>query len=281
MAPTHYDVLGVSQDASLDDIKAAHRKLSLILHPDKQKKSASNNQRRRTEANKAKQSQHPSGSLHAIDDDSDDNDASVREGTYLNNMPEKLEQLALGDNSVQSSEASDANMKGAELTTSAREAATDDNIEPSKLTKPTEKKLEYTFRQIHSAFEALRDPTTRAAYDDELSRKSEKSASKVDKAVPVKLSEMEEILFEEVEGYDEGTGGNEDCNGGDDVNEDGCEVAYCYQCRCGDEIQVRQEDIATEQGHRENENIFECPSCCLCIRIEVDVLPDKQFGNNA
>ena len=199
----------------------------------------------------------------------------------MNNMPEKLEQLALGDNSVQSSEASDANMKGAELTTSAREAATDDNIEPSKLTKPTEKKLEYTFRQIHSAFEALRDPTTRAAYDDELSRKSEKSASKVDKAVPVKLSEMEEILFEEVEGYDEGTGGNEDCNGGDDVDEDGCEVAYCYQCRCGDEIQVRQEDIATEQGHRENENIFECPSCCLCIRIKIDVLPEKQFGNNA
>ena len=281
MVPTHYEVLGVSKDASLDDIKAAHRKLSLLLHPDKQKKSTSNNQRRRTEANKANQSQHPSGSLYDIDDDSDENDAPVREGTHMNDMPEKLEQLALGDYAGQSSEADDANMKGAEQKTSASEAATDDNIEPSKSMKPTEKNLEYTFRQIHSAFETLRDPTTRAAYDDELARKSEKYASKVDKAVLVKLSEMEEILFEEEEGHVDGTGEDYEYNEGDDVDEDGSEVAYCYQCRCGDEIQVPREDIVTERVNKESASVFECPTCCLCIRLEVDVPPDEQFGNNA
>lgn len=278
MVPTHYEVLGVSKDASLDDIKAAHRKLSLLLHPDKQKKSTPNNQRRRSEANKANQRQHPSGALHDIDDDSDENDAPVREGSHMNDMSEKLEQLALGDNAGQSSEADDANMKGAEQTTSASEASTDDNIEPSKSMQPTEKKLEYSFRQMHSAFETLRDPTTRAAYDDELARKSEKRTSKVDKAVLVKLSEMEDILFEKEEGHVDGSGEDYEYN---DVDEDGCEVAYCYQCRCGDEIQVPREDIVTERVNKGSASVFECPSCCLCIRLEVDVPPDEYFGDNA
>tara|TARA_B100001142_G_scaffold287165_1_gene302580 strand:- start:692 stop:976 length:285 start_codon:yes stop_codon:yes gene_type:complete len=32
---SHYDILGVARDASLDDLKRAYRKLALVLHPDK------------------------------------------------------------------------------------------------------------------------------------------------------------------------------------------------------------------------------------------------------
>ncbi len=35
MADTHYDILGVTQEASEGDIKKAYRKKSLKYHPDK------------------------------------------------------------------------------------------------------------------------------------------------------------------------------------------------------------------------------------------------------
>ena len=275
MAATHYEILGVSQDASLDEIKAAHRKLSLLLHPDKQNKSTQKNKsaESRAKAVKASQSQQQTGSLHDIDDDNDGENTSVSEDNHLNDVPEKLEQLSLGENTVQSSEGDDAIVKGTGQT--KNEATNDGNIESSTVAIDPSENKRYTFRQIHSAFEALRDPTKRAAYDEELARKSEKRASKVDKAVPVKLSEMEEILYEEEGGYDDGTGGDDDYKRNDGVDEDNCEVAYCYQCRCGDEIQVPQDEIATEPDGKGSDNVFECLSCCLCIRVEVDMPLDE------
>ena len=277
MAATHYEILGVSQDASLDEIKAAHRKLSLLLHPDKQK-STQKNQSAACSVETGNCPTQQTGSLHDIDDDEDNNGASISEETYFNDVPENFEQLSLGDNSVQSSEADDAIVRGTRQTKSANEkadAANDADTKSSTALDNTENKSVYTFRQIHSAFEALRDPTKRAAYDEELARKSEKRASKVDKAVPVKLSEMEEILYEEEGGYDDGTGGDDDYKRNDGVDEDNCEVAYCYQCRCGDEIQVPQDEIATEPDGKGSDNVFECLSCCLCIRVEVDMPLDE------
>lgn len=267
MAATHYDVLGVSPHASLDEIKAAHRKLSLLLHPDKQKKSVQTSRGSSIEWEEPKR-----GSLHDIDDDDDETDTN---GVDRNDdgVNEQLNNLSLGERTVKSStkEPNDEE-KPSNVTGSATLPAVNGSDIQSL----------YTFRQVHMAWETLRDPTKRTEYDEDLARKSEKKASKVDKAVLVKLSEMEEILFQEEDGeFGDGYVGDEryygtEEDGGNtdgDVDDENGQIAYCYQCRCGDEIQVLPNELMGDgNGNRTTDTqVFECPSCCLCIRVEADM----------
>ena len=269
MASTHYDVLGVSPDASFEEIKAAHRTLSLRLHPDKQQKS-------RIQTGKNTETVTRS-SLHDIDDDDDETDLC---GSDQNGLHEQLNNLALGERQDESCE---TESKDGEIHQS-REVNEKDEQDASEDAGPCSDittSMHYTFRQIHTAWKTLRDPTKRAAYDEDLAVKSEKKASKVDKAVPVKLSEMEEILFQEEEGYDDTTGSRDHDEyygqNADDLDDDNCQVAYCYQCRCGDEIEVFPEELVekNEKKHSSESNLFECPSCCLCIRVEIDMSMDE------
>ena len=279
MAATHYDVLGVSPNASLDEIKAAHRKLSLLLHPDKQARSAQTS----GELDKDEQEheeQVKRSSLHDIDGD-DDDDENDDEDELIDcdeiDMTERLNNVKLdGDSKAKCSrkEAKDGDNTRSE----EANGGNDKQYTSESVTTSSDKTSKYTFRQIHTAWETLRDPTKRAAYDDDLALKSEKKASKLDKAVPVKLSEMEEILFQEDEG--ECNDGAEEYHDHDDADFDNENylVAFCYQCRCGDEIQVLQEELLGK-GEQTNQpgdtNVFECPSCCLCIRVEIDMSLDE------
>jgi hypothetical protein len=72
---------------------------------------------------------------------------------------------------------------------------------------------EEEFRQIHAAWECLRD--SREAYDEELRRKANCAQSRLDSAMMVKLSEMEEAIDDETN-----------------------KVVYIYSCRCRDEIEL-------------------------------------------
>ena len=278
MATTHYDVLGLEQDASFEQIKAAHRKLSLLLHPDKQQpKKSSISSNGEAEAI-LRQNQTKMSSLHDIDGDDDNNeDENADAESDQGNINEQLNNLTLGESKAQSGSSS-----------SATEAKSGDGSnEASEIDKRgtdpsfSETTLKYTFRQIHTAFETLRDPIKRAAYDEDLALKTSKQASKVDKAVLIKLSDMEEILFEEEGGYYDGTGGRDQANyydhDAEDLDPENCQVAYCYQCRCGDEIEVLQEELVetSDVKHSDESNVFECPSCCLCIRVEIDMALDE------
>ena len=83
MAATHYDVLGVGPDASLEEIKAAHRRLSLLLHPDKQQQKKSS-----IETNKSactEQVATKTSSLHDIDDDDEEDVRSEGEALVDSN----------------------------------------------------------------------------------------------------------------------------------------------------------------------------------------------------
>ena len=272
MAATHYDVLGVGPDASLEEIKAAHRRLSLLLHPDKQQQKKSS-----IETNKSactEQVATKTSSLHDIDDDDEEDVTDVGESAQ-NDINEQLNNLALEESQAQSRSSATDEAKSEDGSNGV------DKKDEQETDQSSGTPMKYTFRQIHTAWETLRDPTKRAAYDEDLALKSKRKASKVDKAVTVKLSEMEEILLEEEGEHDNGTGDrdhdeyyNHDV---DDFDDENCQVAYCYQCRCGDEIEVLQEELVekNDEKYSDDSNVFECPSCCLCIRVEVDMELDE------
>ena len=272
MAATHYEILGVKSDASLEEIKAAHRRLSLLLHPDKQQQKKSS-----IETNKSactEQVTTKTSSLHDIDDDDEEDGIDAGESAQ-SDINEQLNNLALEESQAQSRSSATDEAKSEDGSNGV------DKKDEQEADQSSETPIKYTFRQIHTAWETLRDPTKRAAYDEDLALKSKRKASKVDKAVTVKLSEMEEIVFEEEGEHDNGTGDRDHDeyydHDADDLEDENCQVAYCYQCRCGDEIEVLQEELVekNDQRYSDDSNAFECPSCCLCILVEIDLELDE------
>ena len=96
------------------------------------------------------------------------------------------------------------------------------------------------FRTIQAAWECLRD--SREAYDEELRRKANYAQSRLDSAVLVKLSDMEEAIDDETNN-----------------------VVYIYSCRCGDEIEIWPELQSTCESPK---LIVECPGCSFAYSIE-------------
>ena len=136
---THYDVLHVSREASIEDIKVAFRRLALVMHPD------------------------------------------------------KSPQCSMDD-----------------------------------------------FRRIQQAWECLRD--SRLAYDQELWRTENFVKAKIDSAMPLKLSDMEEAIDAETD-----------------------KIVYIFACRCGDEVEVWQEVLPTFD---DSVFICECPGCSITYAIK-------------
>lgn len=99
---------------------------------------------------------------------------------------------------------------------------------------------EEDFRQVHAAWECLRD--SREAYDEELRRKANCAQSRLDSAVVVTLSEMEEAIDDETN-----------------------KVVYIYSCRCGDEIEIWPDLQSTTECPK---HIVECPGCSFAYLIE-------------
>jgi curved DNA-binding protein CbpA len=96
------------------------------------------------------------------------------------------------------------------------------------------------FRTIQLAWECLRD--SRQRYDEEMRREANRLKSKLDSAMTVKFSEMEEAVDDETN-----------------------KIVYIYACRCGDEVEVWP-DL-----HPKSEDavfLAECPGCSFAYSIE-------------
>jgi len=99
---------------------------------------------------------------------------------------------------------------------------------------------EGTFRLLQSAWECLRQEETRKAYDEELSLKDTKLQSKRQAAMPLSLAEMEVAQDDESN-----------------------ELVYVHACRCGEEVQVWQDELPSR-----NESIItECPGCSFSYSV--------------
>jgi diphthamide biosynthesis protein 4 len=98
------------------------------------------------------------------------------------------------------------------------------------------------FRLVQQAWECLRSSSSRQEYDMELSLQKKRRDSKRQAAFPIHLSELQVAQGEE---------------------ETGSHVVYIHACRCGDEVQLWQEDVPYY-----NESILlECPGCSFCFSI--------------
>mmetsp|Transcript_36234 Transcript_36234/g.78858 ORF Transcript_36234/g.78858 Transcript_36234/m.78858 type:complete len:245 (-) Transcript_36234:239-973(-) len=233
----HYAVLGVSKTASLSEIKAAHRQLALRLHPDKRSSSGT-----ATQSRNGKQ-ERPTAATGMDEDDK----VYASKDAAPSSAPAPQDTTSVGhNNGEQVANVADAN-----------------------------------FRRIQLAWECLRDPLRRKQYDEEMDRTKERVTSKVDKAVGVRLSEMEcEICEVEVDDcstsdgddlVDGGSSGRTSNHSTDDQNKGGsgdCQQqrVYIHTCRCGDDFEILEDEL-TGSG---KDNVFECRSCCLLIRVEVD-----------
>lgn len=93
------------------------------------------------------------------------------------------------------------------------------------------------FRRLQNAWEIIRD--SRQEYDNELFSKEARQNSKLQAAMPLTLSEMEV------------------------AQDESSHLVYIHTCRCGEEIQLLQEDLPSY-----NKSILlECPGCSFAFSI--------------
>jgi hypothetical protein len=101
-----------------------------------------------------------------------------------------------------------------------------------------------SFRRLQSAWECLRQAETRQAYDEQLFLKEQKLESKRQAAMTLSLSELEV--------------------GHDDESD---EHVYIYTCRCGEELQIWQDEMPPL-----NESFLtECSGCSFSYSVMNDL----------
>lgn len=103
---------------------------------------------------------------------------------------------------------------------------------------------EETFRLLQNAWECLRQEETRKAYDEELTLKETKLESKRQAAMPISLAEMEVAQDDETN-----------------------QVAYVYACRCGEEVQLWQDELPPANAC----SLVECPGCSFSYYVANDL----------
>jgi hypothetical protein len=122
---------------------------------------------------------------------------------------------------------------------------------PDKVGGASSEEQQDAFLLVQKAWECLRSSSSRQDYDEELSLKTRRRDSKRMASSPLHLSELQVAQDDD----------------DDDDDEESTQLVYIHVCRCGDEVQLWQEDVPCY-----NKSIVsECPGCSFCYSITNDL----------
>mmetsp|Transcript_6916 Transcript_6916/g.14688 ORF Transcript_6916/g.14688 Transcript_6916/m.14688 type:complete len:191 (+) Transcript_6916:170-742(+) len=183
--PSHYDVLGVSKDATYDEIKVSFHRLARAKHPDKQ--------------NKRQAPQHQHQHQHQL-----------QQQQQHQNQHQLQHSIKVDDHDRCETEAD---------------------------------KTVAEFRRVQQAWQVLRDPEERGAYDSDLLHKDLQEENRRSGAIVLSYHEdLEEVIDEETN-----------------------EPFMVYDCRCGEEIHI--DECPPSETDGSDDILLDCPGCCFVYRI--------------
>lgn len=212
--PSYYEVLNISSTATDEEIKQSYRSLAIKCHPDKAVSGGNDVQR----TDHADVLNH----LSLCDIDGDDDECQ--------------------------SEIDDLQIKLIEHTERQQNA-----ISREEAPRQSSDTTAASFHEIQKAYDTLRDPTKRRAYDESLQRALEKEAWVNDGAIEVHLSEMEKEICAILYGESE---------------EEVEQTVYFFNCRCGHAFEIIQDELLEKS---EPARIWQCEGCSLSIHVNVDI----------
>ncbi|EJK74459.1 hypothetical protein THAOC_03861 [Thalassiosira oceanica] len=228
---SHYDVLGVSPDATSVEIKRAYRALVVRLHPDKARGSAV------------------------------DPAPASKPG-------ESIEEIATRTPAIAAIGGGESDLEGRVSPSSdehSGQARSGRDASPTARAEPADPS---PFQRLQTAYNTLRDPVKRRSYDDELRRSRERTEWRARGAVEVDLSEMESDLCEIV---DDDSDDCSDIDERRDEAQNGVNLqrVYFHPCRCGETFEICQDEL-TERRDRGDVLVWQCEGCSLSIFVRID-----------
>ena len=235
---SHYDILGISPDATGEEIKRAYRALVVRLHPDKARGSAEHQAPISTPGESAEEIVTRTPDIAAIDDGENDADGRV---------------------SPSSDECDGQARPGSDPS---------EGPETSTPTAPAEPADPSPFQRLQTAYNTLRDASVRSRYDDEIRRSRERAEWRARGAVEVNINEIESDLCEIVDDDSDDCSEIEERGGG---AKNGCslQMVYFHPCRCGETFEICRDDL-TERRDRGDVLVWHCEGCSLSICVRMD-----------